>query len=318
MATDAVTQFFMGLADPDALARQQMGAAGMPVTGDYSAAQALYEAGIRKAQAEKYANPYDVGTSRDSRASLAAALQGMDRGVGISAAAGDRGMTRLGQQTGRQAAGGRSVAERVGVLRGGAEQGGEMAAQVGQGASEEFAQKQAVYGKGTAGMRQMDQGGMQAQAKSGIEQRAQMQQLEDTFTKALAVLETTKEGQKLDYDALMARISDEARRGSTETLVRLLQTVGTVAMMLIPGGQAVAGTALSAVVDGARTFVNPRNPTSEPIPYDYQMGAGVPQWTPADQAGLMQGVESILPDLPGAPAGSPRPPQYGNITGVRY
>lgn len=240
---DSFSDFFGGLVDPDSVARRRLADAGTPSTLNDLGAAGMYRDLERKAVAERYANPYSLDPTRQSRADLAAALEGMARGANVSQAAGARSASRLQQEGGQAIGGARTVGERVATAQDLGVQGADLASQVGQGALQEEQQKLADYGQAVAQMRSGDQSVLGALTKGDIEQQSRMVEELNKARTALQVIENAQGGAKLDYEALMAKISDEARAGSVATLMKLAQVAGSIALMFAGPAGASAGVA---------------------------------------------------------------------------
>lgn len=242
-----VEDFFGGLTDPDGVARRRLSDARMPSTLDDRGAGDLYRGLASRATAERYDNPYSLDPTRESRAQLAAALEGMARGSNVAQAAGNRSMERLGLAGGQALGGARTVGERVATAQGLGAQSAEMADKVGQGAMQEEQQKMADYGQAVARMREGDQSVLGALTKGDVEQQDRMVTARAQMEAALEVIENAQAGAAIDYVGLLAKVSDEARAGSMETLKQLVQVMGSIAMIASgnPAGVAsgVAGLA---------------------------------------------------------------------------
>ncbi len=251
---DSFSDFFGGLTNPDSVARRRLEEAKMPATLDDMGASNIYRDLERKAVAERYANPYSLDPTRQSRASLAAALENMARGANVSQAAGARSASRLQEQGGQALGGARSVGERVAVAQDLGLQGADMANQVGQGAMQEEQQKLSDYGQAIAQMGAGDRNVLGALTKGDIEQQSRMVEELNRARTALEVIESAQAGAKLDYEALLAKISDEARAGSVATLMKLAQVAGSIALMFAGPAGATAGAAgIANAVTGGRS-----------------------------------------------------------------
>lgn len=248
---DSFSDFFGGLTGPDSVARRRLADAKMPATLDDRGAGNIYRELERKAIAERYANPYSLDPTRQSRADLAAALEGMARGANVAQAAGARSASRLQEQGGQALGGARSVGERVAMAQDLGSQGADLAAQVGQGAMQEEQQKFADYGQAVAQMGAGDRSVLGALTKGDIEQQSLMVEELHKARTALQVIENAQGGAKLDYEALLAKISDEARAGSVATLMKLAQVAGSIALMFAgPAGAAAGAAGIAGAVTG--------------------------------------------------------------------